>query len=145
MKSVFRLALLATLVPMLAYGQSVQTFIIDPYPPRPLEKTVDFFTSTTVPSVIVGMGIQDDGSGGGIYLYTSSNGTLSGPWVKTTIDPAGDFYERSAAFLFPGDTYPGVVASRSGQLVVYFNPTNWGGDPTLLWAGLGHQPQRRLQ
>jgi len=53
--------------------------------------------------------------------------------VKTTIDPAGDFYERSAAFLFPGDTYPGVVASRSGQLVVYFNPMNWGGDPTQLW------------
>jgi len=134
MKSVFRLAFMAALVPMLAYGQSVQTFIIDPQPPEPsLEKTVDFFTSTTTPSVVMGSGAQDDGSGGGIYLYTTSSGFLSGPWVKTTIDPAGDFYERSAAFLFPGDTYPGIVASRSGQLVVYFNPMNWGGDPTQLW------------
>src|SRR5438105_2413695 len=44
-----------TLVPMLAYGQSVQNFIIDPAPPgESLEKTVDFFTSTTTPSVING-------------------------------------------------------------------------------------------
>jgi len=120
-------ALVVTLAPMLAYGQSVQTFIIDPQPSgQSLEKTVDFFTSTTTPSVVMG-------TDNGIYLYTSSSGSLSGPWVMTTIDPAGNFYERSAALLFPGDTYPGVVASRSGQLVVYFNPTNWGGDPTQLW------------
>ncbi len=134
MKSVFRLAFMAALVPMLAYGQSVQTIIIDPHPPgKPLEKTVAFFTSTTVPSVVVGMAAQDDGSGGGIYLYASSSETLSGPWTMTTIDRVGDFYERSAAFLFPGDTYPGIVASRSAQLVLYFNPMNWGGDPTQPW------------
>jgi hypothetical protein len=134
MKSLFRLAFMAALVPMLAYGQSVQTFIIDPHPSgHPLEKTVDFFTSTTVPSVVVGMGMEDDGTGGGIYLYASSSGNLLGPWIKTTIDPVGDFYERSAAFLFPGDTYPGIVASRSAQLVLYFNPMNWGGDPTQPW------------
>src|SRR6266851_887085 len=103
MKSVFRLAFMAALVPMLAYGQSVQTFIIDPHPPgKPLEKTVGFFTSTTVPSVVVGMGMGDDGTGGGIYLYASSSGTLSGPWTMTTIDPVGDFYDRSAAFFVPG-------------------------------------------
>ena len=51
----------------------------------------------------------------------------------TTIDPSGDFYERSRAFLYPGDTYPGIMASRSGQLVWYYNPLNWGGDPTQPW------------
>src|SRR5205085_3864917 len=64
---------------------------------------------------------------------TSSSGDLSGPWIKTAIDPAGDFYERSEALLYPGDTYPSIVASRSAQLVVYFNPANWGGDPTQPW------------
>jgi hypothetical protein len=51
----------------------------------------------------------------------------------TTIDPAGDFYERARPFLYPDDTYPGVMASRSGQLVWYYNPLNWGGDPTQPW------------
>jgi hypothetical protein len=125
MKPVF--AFLIALVPALAYGQTVQNFIIDPQPPEPsLEKTVDYFTSTTTPSVVMG-------TGNGIYLYTSSSESLSGPWVRTTIDPDGYFHERSAAILFPGDTYPSVVASRSGQLVVYFNPMNWGGDPAQLW------------
>src|SRR5690349_16788149 len=131
MKSIFRLAFIAAFSPMLAYGQTVQDIIIDPnpFPGKPTEKTVDFFTSTTVPSVIIGT----LGWGGGMYLYTSSSGDLSGPWIKTAIDPAGDFYERSEALLYPGDTYPNIVASRSAQLVVYFNPANWGGDPTQPW------------
>src|SRR5260370_36064558 len=73
------------------------------------------------------------GDEGGLYLYSSSSGDLSGPWVRTAIDPVGDFYERTAAFLNPGDTYPGVVASRSGQVVWYYNPMNRGGDPTQPW------------
>jgi hypothetical protein len=140
MKSLFTLAFMVVLAPMLASGQTVQTFTIDPYPTgnpagsagyAALEKTVGFFTSTTMPSVVVGM----NGNRGeaGMYLYTSSSGNLSGPWVRTTIDPAGDFYERSAAFLYPGDTYPGIIASRSRQLVWYHNPMNWGGDPTQPW------------
>ena len=127
MKSVFKLAFIAALAPMLAYGQTVQTFTIDPNPPgKSLEKTVDFFTSRTMPSVIMG-------TDAGIYLYTSQSGNLLGPWVRTTIDPDGYFYERSASFLFPGDAYLSIVASRSGQLVVYYNPLNWGGDPTHPW------------
>ncbi|MBV8507477.1 MAG: hypothetical protein JOZ11_16935, partial [Alphaproteobacteria bacterium] len=131
-KSAFKLAFIVALTPMLAYGQSVQNFIIDPTPPgESLEKTVDFFTSTTTPSVV-------NGTDNGIYLYVSSSGDLSGPWVMSTIDPAGYFYERSSAFTFPGDSYPSLVASRLtpenlGQLVLYFNPMNWGGDPTQPW------------
>lgn len=138
MKSVLVLALMAVLSPMLAYGQTVESLLIDPHPEEtpggraeksPLEKTAGFFTSTTVPSVVVGF----NGGGGGLYLYTSLSGDLSGPWEKSTIDSAGDFYERSAAFLYPGNVYPGIVASRSGQLVWYQNPKNWGGDPTQPW------------
>jgi len=65
-------------------------------------------------------------------VYTSS-GDLSGPWTRTVIDPSGAFYERAVPFLYPEDTYPGIIASRSGQLVWYYNPLNWGGDPTQPW------------
>jgi hypothetical protein len=133
MKSVLKLAFTAVLAPMLACGQTVQTFTIDPHPPgKPLEKTVGFFTSMTVPSVVVGMDSSGGGEGG-LYLYTSPSGDLLGPWVRTTIDPVGDFYERSAAFVNPGEIYPGVIASRSTELVWYHNPRNRGGDPTQPW------------
>jgi len=65
-------------------------------------------------------------------VYTFS-GDLSGPWTRTVIDPSGAFYERAVPFLYPEDTYPGIIASRSGQLVWYYNPLNWGGDPTQPW------------
>jgi hypothetical protein len=52
----------------------------------------------------------------------------------SVIDSRGDFYERTRAFTYPGDTYPGVIASRSGQLVWYANPLNGGGDPTRPWT-----------
>jgi hypothetical protein len=124
------LAFIVALTSTLAYGQTIETFTIDPRPPEiPLEKTLGFFTSTTTPSVVVGAG----GGEGGIYLYTSPSGNLSGPWVRTTMDPTGEFYERSAAFLYSGDKYPGVVASRSRQLVWYHNPMNSGGDPAQPW------------
>jgi hypothetical protein len=140
MKSLFTLAFMVALAPMLASGQTVQTFTIDPYPSgnptgsagyAALEKMVGFFTSTTMPSVVVGM----NGNRGeaGMYLYTSSSGNLSGPWVRTAIDPIGDFYEGSAAFMNSGDTYPGIIASRSRQIVWYHNPMNSGGDPTQPW------------
>ena len=126
MKSFLKLAFVGTLAPVLASGETVQNFIIDPSPPgRPvLEKTVDYFTSRTMPSVVLGSS--------GIYLYQSS-GNLSGPWTMSVIDPEGDFYERARAFTYPGDPYPGVVASRSGQLVWYANPLNSGSDPTQPW------------
>jgi hypothetical protein len=132
MKSFSAFAFVATLAPALASGQTVQNFIIDPSPPiAPLEKTVDYFTSTTMPSVVLGSA-SGDGGPGGYFLYQSANG-LNGPWTMTTIDPIGDAYERTRAFTWPGDTFPGFMASRSGQLVWYFNPMNWGGDPTQPW------------
>jgi hypothetical protein len=126
------LAFFAALAPTLSQSQSVQDFIIDPSPPAaPLEKTIGYFTSTTMPSIVLGSS-SGAGGPGGLYLYQSSAG-LSGPWTVTTIEPSGDFYERSRAFFYPGDTYPGVMASRSEQLVWYYNPLNWGGDPTQPW------------
>jgi hypothetical protein len=135
MKSLFILTLMAALAPALASSQTPETYIIDPYPSgKPpdskvnmtLVKTVGFFTSKTIPSVVMG-------AARGLYLYTSSSDELSGPWVKNTIDPDGEYYERSAAFLKAGDTYPGVVVSRSRQLVWYSNPKNRGGDPSQRW------------
>ena len=135
MKPLFMLALMAALAPVVASSQAPETYIIDPYPAgKPggsnvnmsLVKTLGFFTSKTIPSVV-------SGTGRGLYLYTSSSGELSGRWVRSTIDPVGEFYESSAAFLKAGDTYPGVVASRSRQLVWYSNPINRGGDPSQPW------------
>jgi len=133
-KSLSVLALVAMLVPRPASAQSVQNFIIDSAPPAaPLEVTVDYFTSPTTPSVVLGSATNDLGPGGrGYYLYQSAN-DLNGPWTMTTIDPEGDAYEIARAFTWPGDTFPGVMASRSGQLVWYDNPTNWGGEPTQPW------------
>jgi hypothetical protein len=120
------------LTPRLALAQSVQNFIIDPVPPvAPLEVTVNYFTSATTPSVVLGSSTFDGGPGG-YYLYQSAN-DLSGPWTMTTIDPFGDAYEITRAFTWRGDAFPGVIASRSGQVVWYFNPKNWGGDPTQPW------------
>lgn len=128
------LALVAMLAPRPALAQSVQNFIIDPAPPpAPLEVTVDYFTSPTIPSVVLGSATNDLGPGGrGYYLYQSAN-DLNGPWTMTTIDPEGDAYEITRAFTWPGDTFPGFMASRSGQLVWYANPKNGGGDPTQPW------------
>src|SRR5262249_23793137 len=127
--------LVVALVPVLASGQTPKTHVIDAYPVgKPggrevkytLVKTVGYFTSKTFPSVVLG-------TSRGLYLYTSSSGTLSGPWVRTTIDPDGKFYESSAASQKAGDTYPGIVISRSRQLVWYSNPMNKGGDATQRW------------
>jgi hypothetical protein len=132
------LALMVTLAPALVSGQTPQAHIIDPRPSgNPVEgsatlanatfvKTIGYFTSKTVPSVALGMG-------SGLYLYTSSSGALSGPWAKTTIDPVGEFYERSATLAKASDSYPGLVASRDKQLIWYSNPMNWGGDPSKPW------------
>jgi hypothetical protein len=55
LKPLSALAFVAVLAPAVASGQTVQDFIIDPSPPAaPLEKTIGYFTSTTVPSVVLG-------------------------------------------------------------------------------------------
>lgn len=126
------LGLVFSVMPRLALAQNVHNFIIDPTPPvAPLEVTVDYFTSATTPSVVLGSSTNDGGPGG-YYLYQSAN-DLSGPWTKTTIDPLGEAYEITRAVTWPGDAFPDVIASRSNQLVRYFNPKNWGRDPTQPW------------
>ena len=96
-----------------------------------LEKVVDFFSSGSIPSYILGQG-EVNGSPGGMYLYTSADG-LHGPFTKTTIAPHGSFYERSKAFKYPGDAYPEVIASVDKRVIWYQNPKNWGGDITQPW------------
>ena len=109
---------------------SLQTYIIDPQPGIDLlEIAAGYFTSTTFPSVIVGFA-TDEGGKGGLYLYTSTTNTLSGPWKRSAISPSGYYYEHAQPFLYPGDTYPGVVASHDGEVTWYTNPANQGHDPT---------------
>ena len=75
-------------VPLLGVGmgsavraQSIaKDVVIDKHLPtgEPLEKAIDYFTSTTFPSVVVGNGR------GGLYLYQSASGELEGPWKRCT-------------------------------------------------------------
>ena len=98
----------------------------------PLEKLVGYFTSATVPSIVVGFG----GSPGSLYLYTSTSNSIKGPWRQTAISRSGNAYEDAVAFTNPGDRYPGVIASiqpagsSKHQTALYKNPKNSGGDPT---------------
>jgi len=102
---------------------------------QPLEKVIDYFTSTTIPSIVVGFQL-DEGNRGGIYLYTSTSGSIAGPWQQTAIAGSGSAYERAVPFTYPGDTYPGIIASiqptgsSKHQIIWYQNPKNWGHDPT---------------
>ena len=143
------LTVVAMLVPGLSAAQTVQNFIIDPNPTRwhaeiaslfkemksllksknasSLEKVVDYFTSTTNPSVV-----NANNSGvGGIYLYVN-DGSLTGTWTRHQIG-YGDCYEHAAAFKYPGDKYPGIIASCDNRLVWFENPANSGGDPLSIW------------
>jgi hypothetical protein len=121
-----------------AYSQAItQDVIVAPASQvrqlgAPLEKVIGYFTSTTVPSIVVGFA----GTPGGLYLYTSTSGSIDGPWQQTVIANSGDAYERAVAFTYPGDVYPGVVASiqpagsSNHQIIWYQNPKNRGLDPT---------------
>jgi FG-GAP-like repeat len=148
-KSTLMLAVIAMLVPRLSAAQTVQNFVIDPNPTRwhvgitslvkevksflksekagPLEKVVDYFTSTTNPSVVN----ANNGRVGGIYLYVN-DGSLTGTWSRHQIG-YGNCYERAAAFKYPGDKYPGIIASCDNRLVWFENPANSGGDPFSIW------------
>ena len=126
------------LAAMLAPAPTVQNFIIDPNPTRwqpgitslfkevksflksekngSLEKVVDYFTSTTNPSVAN----ANNGGVGGVYLYVN-DGSLTGTWTRHQIG-YGDCYEHAAAFKYPGDKYPGIIASCDNRLVWFENP-----------------------
>src|ERR1700730_13470897 len=89
------------LAAMLAPTPPVQNFIVDPDPTRhtgiagffkeiksffkgektsSLEKVVDYFTSTTNPSVVNANG----NGGGGVFLYVN-DGSLTGTWTRHQI------------------------------------------------------------
>jgi len=115
-----------------AQAQSIaQDIVIDKNTPlgEPLEKAIDYFTSTTFPSVVVGNGR------GGLFLYQSSSGQLQGPWKRSTIVSHGGAYERARPLKFSGDTYPNVVASIGNKIVWFENPMNQGnrGAVTRSW------------
>lgn len=109
-----------------AGAQSVaQDVVIDGSFPvgEPLEKVVDYFTSPSFPSVVIGNGR------GGLYLYRSTSRKLAGPWKRSTIMPRGGAYERARAIKFPGEAYPGVVASIGNKIIWFENPRNRGNAP----------------
>jgi hypothetical protein len=96
--------LLWTTAPCLP-GQTIQNFKIDPDPVTyngtsyfvgaRAEKVVDFFSSTTTPSVVLGM----NGSPGGLWFYQSTGG-LDG-WGNNPspiTHTLGAYYERAIAF-----------------------------------------------
>jgi hypothetical protein len=107
----------------MARAQSIaKDVVIDSHLPlgEPLEKAIDYFTSTTFPSVVVGNGR------GGLYLYQSPSGQLQGPWKRSVIVAHGSAYERARPLKFAGDPYPDIVASIGNKIVWFDNPMNHG-------------------
>jgi hypothetical protein len=129
----------------------VTTTVADPAPKGipctgdVLEKTLGFFTSTSVPSVIVGRGEYTKAftcsETGGLFL-TRSTGEIDGQWVTTAISSSGNFYERSKLYVVPGDVWPSVVVSELVDTALYRNPKNTGGDPTQPWPKVIVNPSR---
>jgi hypothetical protein len=106
-----------------ARAQSIaKDVVIDNHLPvgEPLEKAVDYFTSTSFPSVVVGNGR------GGLYLYRSPSGLLQGPWKRSVIVAHGSAYERARPLKFAGEPYPDIVASIGNKIVWFDNPMNHG-------------------
>jgi hypothetical protein len=92
---------------------------------EPLEKSLDYFTSTSFPSVIVGNGR------GGIYLYQSVTEQLQGPWKRSVIVARGGAYERARPIKFAENNFPDLVASIGNQIVLFENPKNQGRDTAV--------------
>ena len=65
-KTLTALGFVGALTPAIASGQSVQDFIVDPAPPAgSLEKSIGYYVSTVLPSVVLGL----SGDPEGMYLY----------------------------------------------------------------------------
>jgi hypothetical protein len=141
-------ALLWTVLPVLR-SQTIQNFKIDPDPVTVSgtsydlgarsEKVVDFFTSTTIPSVVLAM----NGSDGSIWLYQSSGGLNGWGANPTPISyTLGAYYERAKSIRLPGRSWPdlvvsapGVNGSGAGSTILFLNPLNPGGNgnPSEVW------------
>jgi hypothetical protein len=100
-----------------------------------LTKNIGYFTSTTVPSIVVGRGESTCTATGGMFLNYST-GNINGPWQQSTIESTGDHYERAVAFTNNNESYPGIVTSEGqADLTRYlFNPLNSGGNVLGPWS-----------
>ena len=130
-------------------AQTIQNFKIDPDPityngksyflGARAEKVVDFFTSTTTPSVVLGL----NGTQGGLWFYQSSGGLNGWGANPTSITKTlGTYYERAKSIRFPGRTWPDLVVSApalngstTGTTILFLNPLNPGGsgNPSAVW------------
>jgi hypothetical protein len=101
-----------------------QEVIIDPNPSKDgsdvLEKSLADLNGDGKLDAIVGEG-QVNGSAGGMFWYQNP-GTPNGTWTRNTIDPSGNFYERSVTTDLNGDGATDIIASDSNQLVWFQNP-----------------------
>jgi lysophospholipase L1-like esterase len=142
------LALLWTTVCPLS-AQTIQNFKVDPDPitysgksynlGARAEKVVDFFTSTTTPSVVLGL----NGTQGGLWLYQSTGGLNGWGANPTTITKTlGIYYDRAKSIRFAGRTWPDLVVSApapngstTGSTILFLNPLNPGGNgnPSAVW------------
>jgi lysophospholipase L1-like esterase len=142
------LALLGTSVCSLS-AQTIQNFKIDPDPitysgksynlGARAEKVVDFFTSTTTPSVVLGL----NGTQGGLWFYQSTGGLNGWGANPTTITKTlGTYYERAKSIRFAGRPWPDLVVSApapngstTGSTLLFLNPLNPGGNgnPSAAW------------
>jgi hypothetical protein len=140
MKSAASLTLVVLLLTHAVVHAQATKIVVDPTPGGSpctgdvLNPSIGFFTSTTVPSIIVGRGEYICTAQGGMFL-SYSTGSINGPWHVSTIEPNGDHYERAMPFTYKSDTYPGIITSEgSGQVTKWFyNPLNWRGNPTQPW------------
>ncbi len=86
------------------------------------EDSLGFFDNSGSPSYFLG-------SFAGARLFTPS-----GPFVVTS-QAAGEFYESSKTYLYPGNKYPDLIVSENNQLVMLINPANGnGGNASVSWG-----------
>jgi hypothetical protein len=77
-----------------------------------------------------------------LFLERPLGDSISGGYAVSTINPGGNYYERSKAYSVPGDAWPSVVVSELVDTALYRNPMNTGGDPTQPWPKIIVNPSR---
>jgi hypothetical protein len=93
------------------------------------EKAIGNFTSTSYPSYFLGTGVNG-------YVYDTQKGT------NCSLGIPAEYYERSRAFTYPGDTYSGVIASLYTSVDWLENPLNWGSSLCDDWQVQPINPNR---
>jgi hypothetical protein len=116
---------LLTLIPVIQ-GQTAKILshsVISAQPPDSahFEKAIGNFTGTSYPSFFLGT----DSNG---YIYDTQTGKSCSLGIPAL------YYERSRSFTYPGDRYPGVIASLYTRVAWLENPLNWGGSLCNDWG-----------